>query len=54
MNHTITQFKKNFPDDNACLDYIFKACPPAFSIDKLNVYDIIQIKDREISLLIKY
>lgn len=24
MNYTIKQFKENFPDDNACLDYIFK------------------------------
>jgi len=25
MNYTISQFKNDFPDDNACLDYIFKA-----------------------------
>jgi len=25
MNYTISQFKKNFPDDNACLDFLFKA-----------------------------
>lgn len=25
MNYTISQFKKNFPDDNACLDYLFNA-----------------------------
>jgi len=25
MNYTIKQFKKDFPNDDACLDYIFKA-----------------------------
>lgn len=25
MNYTISQFKKNFPDENACLDYLFNA-----------------------------
>ena len=25
MNYTIKQFNKDFPDNNACLDYIFKA-----------------------------
>jgi predicted RNA-binding Zn-ribbon protein involved in translation (DUF1610 family) len=24
MNYTIKQFRRDFPDDNACLDYIFK------------------------------
>lgn len=46
MNYTISQFKNDFPDDNACLDYIFKARFNSFKCPKCGKYTFYRVKGR--------
>lgn len=47
MNYTISQFKKNFPDDDACLDFLFKARFSNFKCPKCGKSKFYRIKNRK-------
>lgn len=47
MNYTISQFKKDFPDDNACLDYIFKARFNGFKCPKCGKDTFYRVRGRK-------
>lgn len=47
MIYTFKQFKKEFPDDNACLDYIFKARYSGYKCPKCGKTGFYRIKNRK-------
>ena len=47
MKYTIKDFKRDFPDDNACLDYIFKNRFPNFRCPNCGQTSFYRIKNRK-------
>jgi transposase len=47
MNYTISQFKKNFPNDDACLEFLFKARFSNFKCPKCGKNKFYRIKNRK-------